>query len=125
VGAYAALALGASALLADPVLDALDLSPEGFWIAAGIILLVPAFARLGWGDTRDVAGPGAIAVAMALATRDGTGSTLVAVAIAVASIVAASTFLPAGRATSLAERFIGAAMVVVALDLIRDGVIAV
>jgi small neutral amino acid transporter SnatA (MarC family) len=122
---YVGLALGAAALLADPVLDLVDLSPEGFWIAAGIVLLVPAFARLGRGSTRDVAGPGAVLVAISVATRDGTGEALVAVAVCAVATLFATTFLTEGRAMAALERVIGAAMVVVALDLIRDGVIAV
>lgn len=125
IAAYAAAALGVSTLVADSVLDLLDLSPEGFWIAAGIVLLVPAFARLGRGPTRDVAGPSGILVAIALATRDGTGTTLVAVGATVVAILLATTFLRDGRPVALVERFVGAGMVVIALDLIRDGVIAV
>ncbi len=124
--AVAAAVLALAALLADPVLDALDLSPEGFWIAAGIVLLIPAFSRIGRGLTHDVAGPGAVLVAIALATRDGVGSTLVAVAIAFAATLLATTFVPpAARWVAMAERVVGALMVVVAFDLIRDGVIAV
>lgn len=123
--AIVAAVLIASTLLADPVLDALDLSPEGFWISAGIVLLIPAFSRLGRGDTRDVAGPGAVLVTMALATRDGTGTTLVAVGIALVATLLALTFVGEGKWVNIAERFIGAGMVVVAFDLIRDGVIAV
>ena len=127
VAAVAAAVLALAALLADLVLDILDLSPEGFWIAAGIVLLVPAFARLvGGGATRDVAGPGVLLVAIALATRDGVGTTLVAVGVAAAATLAAMWLVDRhARWISIAERVIGALMVVVAFDLIRDGVIAV
>ena len=124
VTALVAAALVASVLFADPVLDALDVSPEGFWIAAGIVLLVPAFSRMGRGDTRDVAGPAGALVAMSLATRDGTGISFVAVVVTSAATLALS-YAPLGRWTPMVERVIGAAMVVVAFDLIRDGVIAV
>lgn len=120
-----AVALGAAALLADPALDLVDLSPEGFWIAAGIVLLVPAFARLGRGATRDVAGPASVLVAMSVATRDGSGEALVAVAACAVATLLAMTIVTEGRAAAVTERIIGAAMVVVALDLVRDGVIAV
>jgi small neutral amino acid transporter SnatA (MarC family) len=123
--AAVAVVLVAAVLLADPVLDALDLSPEGFWISAGIVLLVPAFGRLGRGITHDVAGPAAVLVAMAVATRDGTGGALVAVAVACAAALVAFTFVAEQRWVAIAERVVGAAMVVVAFDLIRDGVIAV
>jgi small neutral amino acid transporter SnatA (MarC family) len=125
VTAIVAAVLVVAVLVADPVLDALDLSPEGFWIAAGIVLLVPAFGRLGRGITHDVAGPGAVLVAMAVATRDGTGDALVAVAVACVATLVACTFVRGQRWVAAAERVIGAAMVVVAFDLIRDGVIAV
>jgi len=119
-----AVALAVSAVVAMPVLDALDLSPEGFWIAAGIVLLVPGLGRLLAGTTIDVAGPAAPLVAMALATRDGRPSTLAAALAAGAATFAASR-LPEGRWTPIAERVIGALMVVIAFDLVRDGVIAV
>ena len=45
-GAVVALVLGAAALLATTALDVLDLSPEGYWIAAGLVLLVPGVGRL-------------------------------------------------------------------------------
>ena len=118
--------LALAAVLADPVLDVLDLSPEGFWIAAGIVLLVPAFARLAAGATRDVAGPAALLVTMALATRDGVSITLVAVAVALAATLVTTTLVqPQARWVPFAERLVGGAMVVVAFDLIRDGVMAV
>ena len=126
-----AVAIGAAVLLAatalaDPVLDVLDISPEGFWIAAGIVLLVPALSRLLRGTTNDVAGPAAVLVAMALAMRDGVGDTLVAVAITVLVTAFATRLMdPQARWLSVAERVVGASMVVVAFDLIRDGVIAV
>lgn len=126
VAAIAAVILAVAVVVADPVLDALDLSPEGFWIAAGIVLLVPAFSRLVSGATSDVAGPGAVLVAIALATRDGVGTTLVAVGVAfVATLVATTFVVPGARWIGIAERVVGGLMVVVAFDLIRDGVIAV
>src|SRR5205085_1445716 len=89
----AAVLLVVAALVADPVLDALDLSAEGFWIAAGIVLLVPATSRLGQGLTHDVAGPAAVLVTMALATRDGLTVTLVAIAVTAVLTALASMFL--------------------------------
>jgi small neutral amino acid transporter SnatA (MarC family) len=124
VAALVAVVLSAAVVLADPVLDALDLSAEGYWIAAGLVLLVPACSRLARGTTRDVAGPAGVAVAMALATRDGTGITLVAVAVTALTALALS-FAPLGRWAPVVERVVGAAMVVIAFDLVRDGVIAV
>lgn len=124
--AVVAVVLGLATLGAEPVLDVLDLSPEGFWIAAGIVLLVPAFARLATGATRDVAGPASILVTLALATRDGTGETLLAVAVAFVATLLSTTFVrPHARWVAVAERLVGGAMVVVGFDLIRDGVIAV
>lgn len=125
-GVAAATFVGGAAtvLLADPVLDLLDLSPEGFWIAAGILLLIPGFGRLGSGTNHDVAGPAPIAALMAFATRDGTGVALVGVAVAAVVLAVLSRFEPPRRA-QLIQNLLGAAMVVLAFDLIRDGVIAV
>ena len=117
-----AVVLAVAAAVADPVLDVLDLSIEAFWIAAGVVLLVPAIGRVFGGPTHDVAGPAAPLVAMALATRDGTGITLVAVGVVLA---VAWLVLATGVRRQVVERIMGAAMVVVAFDLIRDGVIAV
>ena len=127
VAAVAAGALALAAVLADPVLDLLDLSPESFWIAAGIVLLVPAISRLvGGAATRDVFGAGAVLVAIALSTRDGLDTTLIASAVAAAMTLLALQFVdPSARWVGSTERVIGALMVVVAFDLIRDGVIAV
>lgn len=123
--AAAVLAGGAAAvLLADPILDLGDISPEGFWIAAGILLLIPGFGRLGRAMNHDVAGPAPFVAAMAFATRDGTGVALVGVAIAVVLVAVLSMFEPPRRA-QLLQNLLGAAMVVLAFDLIRDGVIAV
>jgi small neutral amino acid transporter SnatA (MarC family) len=122
---YVGLGLVVSVVLAAWVLDVVDLAPEGFWIAAGIVLLVPAFARLGGGGTRDVAGPAAVLVAMSVATRDGTTEALVASAVATVAVLASLLWVREGRAAAIAERIVGALMVVVALDLVRDGVIAV
>lgn len=127
VAAVASAVLAIAVVLAEPVLDLLDLSPEGFWIAAGIVLLVPGLARLvGGRSTRDVAGPGAALVAIALSTRDGVGTSLVAVGVAAVVTLLALRFVEReARWIGVAERVIGGLMVVVAFDLIRDGVIAV
>jgi small neutral amino acid transporter SnatA (MarC family) len=118
----AAALLGGSAVLADPVLDVLDLSPEAFWVAAGVLLLVPAFPLLGTGDHREAVGPAAIAVTMAYATRDGTAETLLGVAVVTVAVLLAAIRTPTNRWLG---RAMGAAMIVLALDLVRDGVIAV
>lgn len=123
VAGIVTVTLAVAVLAARPVLDALDLSPEGFWIAAGIVLLVPALGRLVAPTTRDVAGPAAVLVAVALATRDGRAESLVAAAVAGLAVLGAA-HLPAGRWTPVIERLVGAAMVVLAFDLVRDGVIA-
>lgn len=117
-----AVVLTVAALVADPVLDTLDLSMEAFWIAAGVVVLVPALGRVFGGETRDVAGPAPPLVAIALATRDGLGITLVAVGVV---LVVAWLVQSRGRTRPLVERVMGALMVVIAFDLIRDGVIAV
>ena len=123
-GLVVAVALVLAAVVARPVLDALELSPEGFWIAAGIVLLVPALSRLVSATTRDVAGPAAVLVAMALATRDGRPATVAGAGVAGVAVALAGR-APSGRWVPIATRIVGALMVVVAFDLVRDGVIAV
>ncbi|MEA3054642.1 MAG: hypothetical protein QOD30_74 [Actinomycetota bacterium] len=123
-GPVVAVVLLAATIVARSTMDWLDLSPEGFWIAAGIVLLVPALSRLVSSTTRDVAGPAAVLVAMALATRDGRAPAAVGAVVAGAAILLA-TWRPPGRWASVAERVVGALMVVVAFDLVRDGVLAV
>jgi small neutral amino acid transporter SnatA (MarC family) len=118
----AAVILAAATVGADTVLDVLDLSPEGFWIAAGVLLLVPAFPMLRSGDHREVVGPAPVAAAMALATRDGLAETLLGVALVAALALAAGRW---ERPSPWIARAFAAAMVVLAFDLIRDGVIAV
>lgn len=125
ISVYVAVVLVVATLVADPVLDVLDLSPPGFWLAAGIVLLVPAMSRLVGGATRDVAGPAGALVAIACATRDGVGSTLLAVAVTCAAVVFALRFVRDGRVAVAGERVVGGLMVVVAFDLLRDGVMAV
>jgi small neutral amino acid transporter SnatA (MarC family) len=124
-GPVVALVLVVATLVARSTMDALDLSPEGFWIAAGIVLLVPALSRLASSTTRDVAGPAAVLVAMALATRDGRALTVVGAIIAGGAVVLATWRPLPGRWATVAERVLGALMVVVAFDLVRDGVLAV
>lgn len=123
-GPIVAAALLLATVVARSALDVLDLSPEGFWIAAGIVLLVPALGRLVSATTHDVAGPAAVLVAMSLATRDGRAPTAIGALVAGAAVVLA-TWRPPGRWAPIAERVVGALMVVVAFDLVRDGVIAV
>jgi uncharacterized membrane protein YeaQ/YmgE (transglycosylase-associated protein family) len=61
---------------------------------------------------------------MALATRDGRAPTAVGAVVAGAAVLLA-TLRPPGRWAPLAERVVGALMVVVAIELVRDGVLAV
>lgn len=114
--------LVASALGADAILDVLDLSPEGFWIAAGVLLLVPALPMVRNGDVRELVGPAPVAAVMSFATRDGQLAGLV-----VAVLVAAAAYVidQRGDPPRWAGRVLAGSLVVLAFDLIRDGVIAV
>jgi multiple antibiotic resistance protein len=139
----AALALlAAAALLAEPFLDWLDVSPESFQLAAGVIMLPQALHLLWRGRTLSdagsgavvplaaplLAGPAALAAAMSYATRFGEGEAIGASALVLLTSV--GIMLGGGWAASrtsaavlgLLGRLNGALLVVIAVELIVDGV---
>jgi len=143
-----------AALVSGPLFDAADVSPESAQIAAGLVLLVPAFHMVAAGHQRElvdeapagavpwwrvalvplavpvVAGPAQLAVAAALAGRRGVVVTVGAAALAAAVVALAVAAGPsvcrrAGWAPTVFGRLAGAAMAVAAFDLVADGVLAV
>jgi multiple antibiotic resistance protein len=152
VGLAAAVALWSVAAGLGPwVLDRLDISPEAAAIAAGVVLLVPAVTLLASGDQLYLlgdraggwragivpfavpllAGPAPLAVVAALAARRGRGDAFVAIAVAFA-IAACTSWVATRRQRDerslregIAQRAVGAAMVVVSFALIVDGVLGV
>jgi multiple antibiotic resistance protein len=144
VVAFTVLAIAAA--LADPLLDALDISTGAAQLTAGMVVLVPALDLLWQGPAERVrplpsasavrvgvfpygmpllAGPGALAAVIGWTAFDGAGVTIGAVAIgtAVAStIVAAWRRPPEGRTARVLGGFVGVAMALVGFDLVWDGV---
>lgn len=143
VGAAALLALGCLALIAavnDPVLDWLAITPENFQTAAGVVML-PLALRLLWaGEVWTphgtlptwrtwslLAGPVPAVLVLSYSARFGFDTALGAAAIAIAASVAVLLAadwllirLRAGR--SLLGRFNGALIVVMAIELMVDGI---
>ena len=142
----AAVLLGGAALVADPLLDWLDISDPAAALAAGIVVAVPALELL-WrgpeGRVRPVpdappirlgafplavpviVSPAALLAVVAWSGAEGAGTTLAAVvlALAVTAVTAiAWSAPPTGRAARIAGAFAGAATAVVAFDLVRDGI---
>lgn len=138
----ALLLLGAAALVAEPFLDWLNVSPENFQLAAGLIMLPQAFHLLWRGRTLSeaedgvpvplaaplLAGPASIAAAMSYATRFGEVEAVRASALAL--VITAALLLAADRldqrlgsaALGLFARLNGALLVIIAVELIVDGV---
>jgi len=144
----AAVVLGALALAADEILDALDLSVASAELGAGVVLLVPALELLfggpeGWVRAPNahasavrlgvfplavpvLASPWTAAAVLAIAGDEGGGRTaisvLFAVAVACALAVAAFGPPPDQRAVRLLGAAVGVATALVAADLVHDGV---
>jgi multiple antibiotic resistance protein len=145
-GAVLVVAAGA----ATTFLDLVHVTAPDAAVAAGILALVPAYTRLGYGRCEElvppvesaravpdwrialvplamplVAGPAALAVVVALGANHGTGAALVAVAATIAATAATFRWLaprPEGRARRIAVRVVGLAMIAVALDLAYSGI---
>jgi multiple antibiotic resistance protein len=138
----ALLLLAAAALAAEPFLDWLDISPESFQLASGTIMLPQALHLIWRGRTLSeadagavvplaaplLAGPASLAAAMSYGTRFGEPEAIGASAIVLA---AATGLLLAGEwaasrigtaAVRLPGRLNGALLVVIAVEMIVDGV---
>jgi len=139
----AALALlSGGVLLAQPFLDWLDVSPENFQLAAGVIMLPQAVQLLWRGRTLSaadagiivplasplLAGPASLAAAMTYGARFGEAEAIGASAIVLA--VTGALLLAGTRirrrlkpgSTEALGRFNGAFLVVIAIEMIVDGV---
>jgi small neutral amino acid transporter SnatA (MarC family) len=138
LGAAVALAaVAALAALGDPLLDALDVSPESFRLAAGIVLAVEGARALVWprpAAEPELPGlaaalipvafpillqPGVIVLALAAGGDDVGRSAVAAVAIVLAAVVALQPhpLLPAGaRVLGGLEIVAGAALAISALS---------
>jgi multiple antibiotic resistance protein len=146
--AAAFVMLVAFSLGGDDLLDYLGISQESFRVAAGLLLLPPAYRLVMEGqpmpeDARRpvepldfalvplamplIAGPGALAATTTLSDRVGTGNTLAAITIVLLMTLAAFAFagelfrLLGEAVLKLASRLIGIVLFAIAVDLILDG----
>ncbi len=125
VAVGAALVLVA-ALVADPLLDALDISPESFRIGAGIVLAALGAATLVRPRPGGPAGallvtPDLACMAIAASADEGVGPAFGAAAIALA-VVAGLALLPRLAPAGRAAPFLAALEVVVGVALVVSGV---
>lgn len=140
--AAAFLLLGAAVLLGDPFLDWMDVSPENFQLAVGVIMLPQAMQLLWRGRSLTdaglgtivplaaplLAGPASLAAAMSYGTRFGESDAIGAAAvvlIATAVLLLASDWIgkKVGPAViDLFGRLNGALLAVIAIELAVDGV---
>lgn len=136
------LLMGVAVLVAEPFLECLDISPENFQLAAGLIMLPQALQLLVRGRTLGnegspgllplavplLAGPASIAAAMSYGARFGEetaagASALVLFATAGLLLVGEWVERTAERAAiGQLGRLNGALLVVVAIEMIVDGV---
>ncbi|MCC6383281.1 MAG: hypothetical protein IT304_12310 [Dehalococcoidia bacterium] len=128
---------------ADGLLDFLEVAPESFRLAAGIVLLVVGVQVL-WGLTPSaaagaglsaglfpfaiplLAGPATLAAAVSHSVDDGEGVTLAAAGLALAVALALALQAPAApRVLDGLSRLTGGLLVVVAAGLMVSGVRAI
>lgn len=150
VGVLSLALLAGAVFVADPFLDWIEVSPENFQVAAGIIIGPVALRLLITGDSMItpeetsgpmprrawlvplvfplIVGPASLAAALSYGTRYGEGETIAAAAVASALVLIACLF-----ATWLTKtlgklpigalgRLNGALLMVVVVELIVDGV---
>jgi small neutral amino acid transporter SnatA (MarC family) len=148
--ATALVGLGLAALVGETVLDALDISVPAAQLGAGVVVGVLALDTL-WGGPGDrvravpgpawrlglfplgvpaLVSPASVTATIAWAGAEGRGTAIGAVLLAVVvtmavahGIVTARRDRPVNeRVARIAGAFVGAAMAVIAFDLVRDGV---
>ena len=143
--ALALLLVGGVALLAEPILDGLDVEPETFRVGAGVIFLAQGalvlwFGRAPhtgtWDETGTAVSPlglpvlataAAVAAGVTYGADRGEGDTIVAAALVI-GLAAGLIALRAGRfeaAVDAGARVTGGLLVVVAAGLIVSGVRAI
>jgi hypothetical protein len=116
-----------AALVATPLLDAVDVSPPTFRIAAGVVLLIVASTRLVVPlRASDGFGPAAVVVAAAAGAELDVIRSVVAVAGAALLLGLLALWPGASRlAPRAVRRLVAVAAVIAAVDLVLDGVLAV
>lgn len=136
--------LGLAAVLADEILDFLEVAPETFRVAAGVVFLASSAATLlRPGEPGELPGghlaivyplawpllttPAAVAAAISLAADEGRGETVGAVALALAVCAAVAAGLPRAGSTAPGPwrggaRFLASVLVAFGAGLIMSGV---
>ena len=124
--AGAALVVGA-VLVADPLLDALSISPESFRIAAGLVLAAAGVRTIVWPDPAPgpfapvLVTPELAALAVSFGADEPAGKVLAAAALAL--VPALPAYRARGRASSaLVAQFLAALQLVVAVALGISGI---
>jgi hypothetical protein len=118
--------VAAAVLFADDLLDALDISPESFRIAAGLVLGAAGVRTLVWPHPGSgpfpavLVTPELVCVSISFGADDATGKVLAAAAIALPFLIAAVA-RPRGPIV-LAAQFLAALQLIVAVALIVSGV---
>ncbi len=131
----------ATALLSDSVLEWLNITPENFQLAAGIVMLTlalrllwtgglgaPNLAPRFWGALSLVLSPVAVVAMLSYSARFGTGTSIGAMGLAVlvsGCLLMASAWLGQRLGTvglGALARFNGALIVLLAVELIIDGI---
>ncbi len=133
--------LAVTAIVSDPVLDWLDISPENFQSAAGSVMLVlglrllwsgelgaPNLSSQFWGAVTLVLGPVPVVAMLSYSARYGVGTSIGAAVVALlvsAGVLIASGWLSSVLKTngrSVLARSNGALIVLLAIQLIVDGI---
>lgn len=136
------------ALVGTEVLDFLGISPDSFKVAAGLLLLPPAFSLVMRGQSMEaeqqgrfkpvelalvplatplLAGPGALAAAISFSDQFGAGTTVLGLALVL--VIAFSAFAAAAQLFGLLgeavirvlSRIVGILLFAIAIDFILEG----
>jgi hypothetical protein len=116
-----------SVVFADDALDALDISPESFRIAAGLVLAAAGIADLAWPHVADapfaaiLVRPELVCVALSFGADEPTGRVLAAGAFALV-LVAVAALGDRPRPGPIPAQFLAALQIVVAVALTVSGV---
>jgi hypothetical protein len=116
-----------SVVFADDALDALDISPESFRIAAGLVLAAVGIADLAWPHVADapfaaiLVRPELVCVALSFGADEPTGRVLAAGAVAFV-LVAVTALGDRPRPGPIPAQLLAALQIVVAVALTVSGV---
>jgi small neutral amino acid transporter SnatA (MarC family) len=114
-------------VFADDALDALDISPESFRIAAGLVLAAAGIGDLVWPHVSNapfgaiLVRPELVCVALSFGADESTGSVLAAGGLALA-LVAVAALGDRPRPGPIPAQFLAALQIVVAVALTVSGV---